>query len=110
MKTPEFYYVGAPMAGIVFHDDAMNVLGACRFKKARRIAEKSNRYASRQIFEMIRDKGVAQMEAREKQGVSNGIDPQELYEQAEKDVMQEIKTKGLQLSAAPYDHQGCAGA
>ncbi|ACL04143.1 conserved hypothetical protein [Desulfatibacillum aliphaticivorans] len=100
-ETPEFYYVGAPMAGIVFHDEAMNVLGACRFKKARRIAEKSNRYASRHIFEMVREKGVAQMEAWEKQGVRNGIDPQELYEQAEKQVMQEIRTKGLLLPEEP---------
>ena len=101
METPEFYYVGAPMAGIVFHDESMTVLGACRFKKARRIAEKSNRYASRHIFEMVRDKAVAQMEAWEKQGICNGINPEELYEQAEKQVMQQIRTSGLDLPAEP---------
>ncbi|MBI9075932.1 MAG: hypothetical protein JEZ02_11005 [Desulfatibacillum sp.] len=109
METPEFYYVGSPMAGIVYHDESMNILGACRFKKARRIAEKSNRYASRHIFEMVREKAVALMEAREKQGVRKGIDPQELYEQAEKMVMKEIRANGLKLPVEPMTIQDILG-
>ncbi len=45
-RTPEFFYVGSPMAGYLFHDPRGRVLSLCRFKRIKRIAEKASRYAA----------------------------------------------------------------
>ena len=52
-RTPEFFYVGSPMAGFLFHDPRGRVLSLCRFKRVKRIAEKASRYAALHMMDHL---------------------------------------------------------
>jgi hypothetical protein len=94
-NSPEFYYIGAPIAALAFHDDGGQITGMCRFKRVKRIAEKASRYALLHITDQVRHT-VTQL-AR-----INGIEPAtspKIWAQAEKEHLAQIRNHGLFLPA-----------
>ena len=68
MEMPEFYYVGSPITGYIYHDRLINLLSICRFKRTRRIAEKASRYASMHVYNEVKDlaKDISKKKPKEK--------------------------------------------
>ncbi len=96
-KMPEFYYIGSPIAGYIYHDRFLNLLSICRFKRVRRIAEKASRYASMHIHNEVN--AIAQEFSRKR--TKNPHNGQMLlhddFIKAEKLIMARIKEKGIEL-------------
>lgn len=97
MQNPEFYYIGSPITGNIYHDPALNILGMCRIKRVRRIAEKASRYASIYIFGELQTMGHKIIEEGSQNLSMAGKIPPEVFDKAEKNVMQNIKDKGTIL-------------
>lgn len=94
-KSPERYYIGAPIAALVFHDDHGQITGMCRFKRVKRIAEKASRYARLHISEQVRQTAALLSQ-------KNGIESEtssKIISQAEKELLSRIKKHGLYLPA-----------
>lgn len=95
LNSPEFYYIGAPIAALAFHDDSDQITGMCRFKRVKRIAEKASRYALMHITDQVRHT-AAQL------ALKNGNEPAtspRLMAQAEKVHLAKIRDQGLTLPA-----------
>jgi hypothetical protein len=88
-KTPEFFYVGSPIVGYIYHDCHLHMMALSRMKRVKRIAEKASRYAKMHILGEIR------AEARDK-----SEDGRSLME-AEKRLMARIRDQGLRLPVEP---------
>lgn len=94
-RSPESYYIGAPIAALAFHDDSGKITGMCRFKRVKRIAEKASRYALLHITDQVHHT-AAQLAQR------NGNEPvmsPKLLAQAEKEHLAQIRHHGLTLPA-----------
>ncbi len=96
-QMPEFYYVGSPMAGKLFHNRHRHMVAVCRFKRVKRIAEKANRYVSMHIFEGVKQAAAAIMKSRGIHPPAPVPLPPELLLEAEQEVMQHIRENGIQL-------------
>ncbi len=57
-QMPEFYYIGAPIAGYVYIDETPRIVGLSRFKRVKRIAEKASRYASTYLSKEVQTAGM----------------------------------------------------
>lgn len=96
-KMPEFFYIGSPITGYIYHDSLFNLLGMCRFKRVKRIAEKVSRYASMHIYKQVDIKAI------EISGFQTQIPnlekaiPFENFIEAEKEIMMQIKKNGIQF-------------
>jgi hypothetical protein len=94
-RSPESYYIGAPIAALAFHDDSGKITGMCRFKRVKRIAEKASRYALLHITDQVRHTAT-------QLGLRNGNEPvmsPKLLAQAEKEHLAQIRHHGLTLPA-----------
>jgi hypothetical protein len=94
-NSPEFYYIGAPIKALAFHDDSDQITGMCRFKRVKRIAEKASRYALLHMSEQVRQ--TATLIAR-KNGIETATSPK-ILAQAEKEHLRQIRNDGLYLPA-----------
>jgi hypothetical protein len=94
---PEYYYVGSPLAGHLYHDDKQQVVSMCRLKRVKRIAEKTSRYAALHINDKIRE--MADNIWREEGGNPDNYVPlpKDILARAEKRLMLSIKNTGLIL-------------
>jgi len=63
-RNPDYYYRETPMNASVFLDERGHLLGACRIKRPKRIAEKANRRIAEWIFGNVAD--LARQMARER--------------------------------------------
>jgi len=97
MKVPEFYYVGSPIAGYIYHDPLLNILSICRFKRVRRIAEKSSRYASIYIYNEVKSIAKEIAIKRSNNPHNTGLILHDDLIEAEKQIMSRIKKKGVEL-------------
>lgn len=98
-NLPEYYYVGSPLAGYVYHSDNQEVVSMCRLKRVKRIAEKTSRYAAIHINGQIRK--LADDIWREEGGnpETSASLPDDILARAEKRLMMSIKETGLALPA-----------
>jgi hypothetical protein len=94
---PEFFYIGSPVAGKLFHDPDNRIRCICRFKRVKRIAEKANRYVSTFVFDGV--KNTAETILRERNMPLPGPVrfPPEIISEAEKRVMKKIRDEGIHL-------------
>ena len=94
---PEFFYIGSPVAGKLFHDPENRIRCFCRFKRVKRIAEKANRYVSTFVFDSV--KNTAETILRERNMPLPGPVhfPPEILSEAEKRVMKDIRDDGIHL-------------
>ncbi len=108
-KAPEFFYIGAPMTGYIYHDSRFRMLGLCRFKRVKRIAEKASRYASMHVFEKVREMAgrISETEASVLSSAKPTSD--EIFAEAEKRVMFNVKENGIRLPVQPMTIQDILG-
>jgi hypothetical protein len=97
MEMPEFYYVGSPIVGYIYHQSNHRMLSMSRFKRVKRIAEKASRYASLYIFRKVRAEANALLEKTDQPVPSSEQIPNDILAEAEKIVMADIKQNGLRL-------------
>ena len=96
-KMPEFYYVGSPLTGYIYQNQSGEILGICRFKRLKRIAEKASRYAKLYILDRVENKSRKLLKKKGKAiSLSDSI-PHEVFLEAEKQEMRRIKKYGLHL-------------
>jgi len=97
LRVSEFYYIGSPLSGYIYHDARPQILSICRFKRVKRIAEKASRYASMYISDKVRVEAY-EMCQRGKQALNYKDQiPNEMLMEAEKKVMSRIKAYGIEL-------------
>ena len=96
-NVPEYHYVGSPVAGYIYHDADNRIVSICRLKRAKRIAEKTSRYAALHITEKIRETGNEIW--REEGGTGNAPEPLpgDILTRAEKRLMMSIKENGFTI-------------
>lgn len=94
-SSPEFYYIGAPIAALAYHDGRGQITGLCRFKRVKRIAEKASRYALLHITDQVR-RTAAQLAQKDK---NEPLLSPKLLAQAEKEQLAQIRRHGLTLPA-----------
>ncbi len=96
-KMSEYFYVGSPFAGNIYHDERNRVVGIGRFKRVKRIAEKASRYASMALFEKV--KTAAMEGSKSGAGLANDTRkiPFNRLLKAETQVMREMKEFGVVL-------------
>lgn len=109
-RMPEFFYVGSPMAGYLFHDREGRALGVCRFKRVKRIAEKASRYAALFMYERVRRQSEALM-----RDAGTPLSPEapltrDLLAAAERRIILHIRREGLELPARPMTIRDVVGA
>lgn len=94
----EFYYVGAPFAGYIYHTDSHPIIGISRFKRVKRIAEKASRYASMYLHNQVQMQGkeIARQNTPENDHYIDQIS-YELLLKAEEKVMKRIRKNGISL-------------
>jgi hypothetical protein len=108
-RLPEYYFVGSPMAGYLFHDPAGRVLSICRFKRTKRIAEKSSRYAALHMRERLRRQ--SERLVLETAAPPDGdIDPTAVQRKAEETLMATIRDGGLKLPRIEMKIRDVVGA
>ena len=101
-RTPQFYYVGSPMAGFLFHDPKGRVLSLCRFKRVKRIAEKASRYAALHMMDHLgrRAEAIGQ----------EGGGPTEATAAAERQIIEEIRRGDFTLPKEKMQIRDVVGA
>jgi len=100
-RVPEFFYIGSPIVGYVYHDSPSNILSICRLKRVKRIAEKSSRYAKMLVIDRIlKDAHEAARKGAYQTSPSNEP-PHEFLMQAESELMGYIKAHGIELPVEP---------
>lgn len=97
MKTPEYYYVGSPITGYLYHDHLTHLLSICRFKRTRRIAEKASRYASMHVYNEIRSLAKDISKVKTKRKNNNALFLHNDYMEAEKQIMSRIRKNGIKF-------------
>ncbi|MCP4687078.1 MAG: hypothetical protein GY859_03450 [Desulfobacterales bacterium] len=108
-RTPEFFYIGAPMTGYIYHDSDDRMLGLCRFKRVKRIAEKASRYASMHVFEKVSEMARRISETEPPSLSSTEPTRDEIFEEAEKRVMIDVKNNGVRFPVEPMTIQDILG-
>jgi len=98
-NLPEYHYVGSPVAGYLFHDTENRIVSICRLKRAKRIAEKTSRYAALHITDKIRKMAAELWLKYSGRPTLPGSLPEDVLIEAEKQVMLEIKKNGFNLPA-----------
>jgi hypothetical protein len=93
---PEYYYVGSPVAGFIFYDADNRIVSTCRLKRAKRIAEKTSRYASMHITRKIRETAESLWRDSGGNPVAGAL-PNDILVQAEKRLMTTIRERGFTL-------------
>ena len=100
-QLPEFFYIGSPMVGYIYHNPSSGIKGICRFKRIKRIAEKASRYAGEYVFNELL-KPFASQHAFKMIHFADlqtcPISAAELIE-IEKNAMSAIKANGITLPA-----------
>ena len=98
----EFFYVGSPFAGYIYHTHSSPIIGISRFKRVKRIAEKASRYASMYLHNQVQIKGeeIAKQKATSEDHYIDQIS-YELLLKAEEQVMKRIRKQGLSLPVHP---------
>ena len=94
---PEFYFIGSPVAGRLFHDDASRIICFSRLKRVKRIAEKANRYVSTHIFKEVHKEALAMLRQRGIRHPATAELPVGTLSEAEHKVMLDIKKNGIRL-------------
>lgn len=97
MKMPEFYYVGSPITGYIYHDHSNNLISICRIKRTRRIAEKAGRYASIHIYNEVRSLAKEILKKRTKRKILSELLLHNDYIEAEKQIMLQIRQNGVKF-------------
>jgi hypothetical protein len=98
-NLPEYHYVGSPVAGALFHDMENHIISMCRLKRAKRIAEKTSRYAALHITEKIRKTAnEIWLKYSGKPTVPESL-PDDVLIEAEKQLMMSMKKDGFSLPA-----------
>jgi len=97
MEMPEFYYVGSPITGYIYHDRLINLLSICRFKRTRRIAEKASRYASMHVYNEVKALAKDISIKRTKSKSHNELFLHNDYIEAEKQIMLRIRKNGIKF-------------
>ncbi len=108
-RAPEFFYIGSPMTGYLYHDSRSRMLGLRRFKRVKRIAEKASRYASMHVFEKVREMAGRISEADPPGGSAAKPTSDEIFAEAEKRVMFDVKANGIRLPVHPMTIQDVLG-
>lgn len=96
-QAPEYFFIGSPVAGKLFHDADGRIICFSRLKRVKRIAEKANRYVSTHIFKIVEAVAVAMLKA---QGIRHAVGaelPPEVLSDAERKVMHDIRKRGIDL-------------
>ena len=96
-SMPEFYFIGSPVAGKLFHDEDGRIICFSRLKRVRRIAEKANRYVSAHIFQNVQKEAMALLGQRGVRWSAGAELPLDILAEAELKVMREIKENGIRL-------------
>ena len=96
-NMPEFFYIGSPITGYIYHDPLFNLLSMCRFKRVKRIAEKASRYASMHIYEEVLAKAIEISRFESQMPNFEKTIPLENFLEAEKKIMVHIKKNGINL-------------
>lgn len=96
-RMPEFYFVGSPMAGRLFHAPGGRIICFSRLKRVRRIAEKASRYVAQHVFQDVEKEARTLMKARGHRRAATAGTPPEILTEAERKVMLAVKEKGLHL-------------
>lgn len=109
-RLPEFFYVGSPMVGYLFHEPAGRPLAICRFKRVRRIAEKASRYAALHMYERVRRQTEALVQNAGGILSPDGSPPPDLLAKAERRINLHIRRSGLDLPVAPMTIRDVVGA
>ncbi len=107
-RTPEFYYVGSPMAGYLFHDPQGRVLSLCRFKRVKRIAEKASRYAALYLDAHLR--GTQRRLEGDGANETAPPAPAAAGDESEKALVRQICQGGISLPREAMQIQDVAGA
>lgn len=98
-NLPEYHYVGSPVAGYLFHDTENRIISTCRLKRAKRIAEKTSRYAALHITRKIRETAnEIWLKYSGKSTVPSSL-PDDVLIDAEKQLMMSMKKNGFSLPA-----------
>lgn len=97
MQMPEFYYVGSPITGYIYHDHLTHLLSICRFKRTRRIAEKAGRYASIHVYNEVKALAKDISKKRTKRENHNELLLHNDYIEAEKQLMSQIRETGIKF-------------
>ncbi|MBW2606559.1 MAG: hypothetical protein JRD05_02870 [Deltaproteobacteria bacterium] len=100
MEMPEFYYVGSPITGYIYHDRLINLLSICRFKRTRRIAEKASRYASMHVYNEVKALAKDISKKRTKRKNHNELLLHNDYIEAEKQIMSRVRKNGIKFPVA----------
>jgi len=101
MEIPEFYYVGSPITGYIYHDRSNHLLSICRFKRTRRIAEKAGRYASKYVYNEVKALAKEILNKRTKRKIHNQLLLHNDYIEAEKQIMSQIRQNGIKFPVDP---------
>jgi hypothetical protein len=109
-RMPEFYYVGSPMAGYLFHDPTGRTLSICRFKRIKRIAEKASRYAALHIHSHLRQQTESLLQDAGATPSQDGNLPPDLTARAEKETIAAIRRAGLVLPRDAMEIRDVVGA
>jgi len=97
IKMPEFYYIGSPITGYIYHDRLINLLSICRFKRTRRIAEKASRYASMHVYNEVKALAEDILKKRTKRKNHSELLLHNDYIEAEKQILLRIRRKGIKF-------------
>lgn len=108
-RLPEYYYVGSPMTGYLFHDPAGRVLSLCRFKRTKRIAEKASRYAALHMRERLKRQSE-KMLLETTAAAARDVDPVVIERKAEETLMATIRDGGLRLPRLEMKIRDVVGA
>jgi hypothetical protein len=96
-NLPEYHYVGSPVAGYLFHDTEKRIISICRLKRAKRIAEKTSRYAALHVTRMIREAADKLWLEFSGEPTIPETMPEDVLAEAEKQLMMSIKKNGFTL-------------
>ena len=96
-NLPEYHYVGSPVAGYLFHDTENRIVSICRLKRAKRIAEKTSRYAALHITRKIRETANELWLKFSGEQIVPETLPDDVFTEAEKQLMMLIRKDGFTL-------------
>ena len=96
-RMPEFFFIGSPVAGQLFHDHAQRIICFSRLKRVRRIAEKTGRYVSSHLLGIVEKKAFEVIRQRGLKRPAKDKIPPDILAEAELSVMMEIKDNGIHL-------------
>jgi len=97
LSNPDFYYVGSPMFGYLYHDSSGKLVGISRFKRVKRIAEKASRYAAMYMYKEVMSLVEEAASERNPNAKRTDKTPNHILLRAEQQMMSEIRRNGLKL-------------